>query len=1540
MASLLTTGLDTGTAFAATHAGTTFTANIVDNTNTFQSGDALTATGAGNVLNADLGNSANFAILASTTGIQTVNITAEALANGGAATNNVSELPVQINALRMANVDHWGDVQSRADVVIENISLPNGNTSADVTSAVTFTMRDTQPGSINGTSASANASTTGPSLRAYFDPQALKTGSVAATAKVDVALMNTGPTATSATPLSSNLYTGFTVLNAGVAVQFNFRAADLAAIQAATLANNQAVVATAIKNAVADYNTAHSTNYTATDSATAWQPHNSVTGALETGSPVTVALAGATLAQGTWVIAGGSTPANYAIGNYQSPTPVAGSTDLITSNIIVDNVGQGGYPQFQQYAGSTEGAGGDIIIGSMATSGGVEQFNVDVQRTSWNNSLQTTNNVLQRVYINSDATLSPTTGGQGYAVGAEIVYGSNNMIDWATPGAFVGTNGLRDVQLVDATKFNGSLEIGEKIDYQAFANYLQDSNAIVPFSITLGNDTNGVVNPGMTAAFNSVNLAIDSAVAASGNFTETITGGTGNDMVNLSILNQAPIQNVASADTVLENNGQWIDNMTQLQNVVIDLTAGGNNTVQFNGGGAAQIHGGTGNDAYYIDNTGGTAPNSNEFVVNSTSYIKAAFVANAVQNIVDVTAAPTAVETQTGTPGVKGVATIGWVNAVANATAAPVTIVQDVAVNLPVVGTATDNTGEDLQGVQVIYQQAPLSPAPPVPGAALSTQAVAADVALASADYVANLGSQGLTADPASVSVNHGTVSTIPVPTGVGSSVVITWEQADGTPIGGVSHNATDVMVETITDSLGDVLTITMGNEYSVTQSANQFGQGVDTFTRTVTGATSWSLDGQTAGAGPFGLVTAPGNSPSIVGNSLIAGAPKGTELQTVTWTNLHGTGASESIGGITVTDNEVGGATTYSPSQIAALVTAGNGTYGNLVVTGVGAGVTTPFNTDWTPTNPYVALTVAGGATPQEPAGVLSVVNASTTATYTAAQVATDVALAEVGKAIPADLTITLPYGPASDIVTGTTTKGTVNVTLPYGAYTDVAAGTTEHMNGFAINNATLFNYTAAQVAADVAAAVAGTALPYPLLVNTVIGANGVALGTIATPTNDTTVDGFHVINTTGAALSVAQETNDVMLALQGVTTTGVLVTPVANNNLLTWGTPFAVYPGTSPLAGTATNGTTVNALNTTVSLDAYGNLTTNAASQGGAALHLFTGTGETVKVTFEGVSVTANIPTGIHSPAGTYTTTDVNNAILTAVNNDPTLSKLMHATEGSASGSVILSSLIDGQHVVSNSANGSPLIAFSHVGSPTVVTGTASGSYTPTMAAADSLALSQIGTVQQAVGDGVTTSATLGAPLNGADSGFVNNSNVTDTGSNGASNVIDLSSNNAAVTTPSYQGGSANTVSLTGTGTSVITNYKVANDTVTTVPAHGVVINSVNDTFQMTYFGSGDATNPGGLNVNAAWLHSIFSGVTAASGLDVGSSFATAIHVSGAATGAGIVVIENPVTNTTSVYETSNVAAPVSGGVGNNCTLEATLVGVMPAATAIHLV
>jgi len=178
-----------------------------------------------------------------------------------------------------------------------------------------------------------------------------------------------------------------------VAIAINFSAQDVANLQGKTVTlggvtaspaagstpGTQADLTAAIQNAVAAYNTANGTNIAVSIAPNDYQYSSSdVPAVTRTVSSYTLSENGHVLtppATNGWLAANGLPPTTGS-----NATIVAGDTSaatfLITSNLVLDNVGQGGFPQEQTYAGSTEGAGGDVIIGSMATSGGVQQFNV------------------------------------------------------------------------------------------------------------------------------------------------------------------------------------------------------------------------------------------------------------------------------------------------------------------------------------------------------------------------------------------------------------------------------------------------------------------------------------------------------------------------------------------------------------------------------------------------------------------------------------------------------------------------------------------------------------------------------------------------------------------------------------------------------------------------------------------------------------------------------------------------------------------------------------------------------------------------------------------------------------------------------------------------------------------------------------------------------------------------------------------------------------------------------------------------------------
>jgi hypothetical protein len=123
--------------------------------------------------------------------------------------------------------------------------------------------------------------------------------------------------------------------------------------------------------------------------------------------------------------------------------------------------------------------------------------------------------------------------------------------------------------------------------------------------------------------------------------------------------------------------------------------------------------------------------------------------------------------------------------------------------------------------------------------------------------------------------------------------------------------------------------------------------------------------------------------------------------------------------------------------------------------------------------------------------------------------------------------------------------------------------------------------------------------------------------------------------------------------------------------------------------------------------------------------------------------------------------------------------------------------------------------------------------------------------------------------------------------------------------------------------------------NDIITTVPTHGVVINSVNDAFQATYISSSAASNPGVLDITAHLL-ALPAVLPTTAGVYEGATLATALLISGSAAVAGasgIVVLENG--NTTSIYYATDVTH-----IATSSTLEAVLVGVTPLAANIQLV
>ena len=591
----------------------------------------------------------------------------------------------------------------------------------DAGSLNTNTSTNGSSNATNGTSNAVVATNAGVSFNSFLDPQSLRKGAITTNGPVTIEVGSTlsaAQGAVAATPLLNMPYTAFTFKDNGTLVTIPLTtlttgtpavpvpgqpvvgakegatavtadatlvskvATDYAAVRAG---GTQAQMQTLVQDAIAAYNSANGTTYSVATNAVAFTSSTGVSsdsyihgvavstttpaytytdsaGAAQTTNTYTISTAGHTLTPGTWVAANGF-PTSNAFEASMALTSSSNST-LIGANVVLDHVGGGSMLQDPTYIGSAGSAGGNMIVGSMATSGGVQQFNVQVQNGSWINSLSSTNNTLQVVNISGTSVASPITttmansqtANQYLIIGAAIQpsVNTNNLYGWQTHGNFVNVNGLTDVQTVDAsgnngqvgsgtsTAYTGSLMIGEAITAASLDKYLVHSLSTVNFSTTLGNNTTGVTlpvqtgslnsaassptSPNLTASFNSVNELIDPTVAASGNAHFAINGGTGNDYVNLSIGTEATNpNNAANSNTAvtLATDGSWIRSETNLGsitvtpvggsativpsgNIVVGLGAG-NNIVSFNQSGAAQLSAGAGNDTYYVDNSGAKA---------------------------------------------------------------------------------------------------------------------------------------------------------------------------------------------------------------------------------------------------------------------------------------------------------------------------------------------------------------------------------------------------------------------------------------------------------------------------------------------------------------------------------------------------------------------------------------------------------------------------------------------------------------------------------------------------------------------------------------------------------------------------------------------------------------------------------------------------------------------------------------------------------------------------------------------------------------------
>jgi hypothetical protein len=526
------------------------------------------------------------------------------------AASTSTNTAVQIDAQRMAGVTRWEDNNSRSDLLIEDVRIASDK----ITKQITIAMVETDPGNVD--------------FGVYFDPYSLRT-SATATSSFQFKLRDGLPGIDPITnPLGNLNVDGVLFTLGGASIQLKTPAIDAAvtyvqlaaALNAAIAAqSNAAGLVAAVGSTFTEVNTVPATGnfITITDTQGRAFDVNSFTFTHSTAP----------------------TGAFVELGKFESGTTIT-STDLVTSTVVLDDVGRGS-------------TGGDLVIGSLSVgdtsnSRGVERFEITVLDNSKLQHISSTNNTLMEVTIANGATSTASNtyintvnpvvlnagnltvrgnatenGGTGVSAGAEnkALPGTTN----ATTGTTHSDNyGFTDVRLIDGSAMTGKLTFNAEITANSIAKYINRvDTATDPAADNIAFTYSGGGNN------DTISVNIDAAVAGSRSdllsgredFTFTINGNGGNDNIT------ATIENVPAKVGNLDN---WYNNQDLNNNITINGGAG-NDVIRTPGAGDKIIDGGADNDWIFTENTGALASAGGPGAVNTTN--NAAWVLNTTDQV-------------------------------------------------------------------------------------------------------------------------------------------------------------------------------------------------------------------------------------------------------------------------------------------------------------------------------------------------------------------------------------------------------------------------------------------------------------------------------------------------------------------------------------------------------------------------------------------------------------------------------------------------------------------------------------------------------------------------------------------------------------------------------------------------------------------------------------------------------------------------------------------------------------------------------------------
>lgn len=600
-----------------------FTAKVVDNQNTLQSGDEIFGGAGEDTLEATLGESSSFAILAETNGVEIVDIRSQARNEGGndgdndlqnngdagqlnldqQGVSNIDGARNVVDAELMEGVEQWWNSNSRADLIIEDVRTNSHET--------TIGWRDTDAGDVD--------------YAVFFD-NITSPGEGGGQASVRIDLVDVLDLAEGGNGLSELPFDGLTLAitegenEESVTLDIDFTAltsyTDLInAIQSALDAEgytNLTVQALNPDDAVFSIDVESPNIEVSPGVPFTWQQgveagvYNPI---LITGSDITtIAVTEFTRPEGT------SQPSGNIV-NSTRPGGVDPVPALTQTDIIFDNVGRGSMS-------------GDFVAGAMSNgtnndggsgSAGIEQFNIDVDGNSWIKTLASTNNTLEVVNVenigaNGDLRIGDRSYGEYPTDGVTEVLASG-VVDYRDTSIQYG---IENVRVFDASSMTGDVYLTAALDRTTTEKYLdlQDIQSD-PAGDNSDADYNDVVDTEFSydlgAGDDTLLLDISASnLSAAGttnreDFELEINGGEGNDDLTLRILTSDDDGNIlANATETGPFYQNWYDNSEMNANLTINA-GDGDDVVRTPGSGNVVIDLGEGNDTVYADNTGSYA---------------------------------------------------------------------------------------------------------------------------------------------------------------------------------------------------------------------------------------------------------------------------------------------------------------------------------------------------------------------------------------------------------------------------------------------------------------------------------------------------------------------------------------------------------------------------------------------------------------------------------------------------------------------------------------------------------------------------------------------------------------------------------------------------------------------------------------------------------------------------------------------------------------------------------------------------------------------